>query len=298
MSYVKVHTLILDSSIWDENSDVLRVWITILAKKNRYGEVAMTVSGLSRAANLGLDVTQEALDKFLAPDPFSRTKVHEGRRLLPIEGGWFVINHEKYRDLDSAEDYLRKNAQRQRRWREQQKTKGSEDSNVTVTPRDTGNDIQIQSQMTDTENIPLSPPGEKPRRRKIPDHWCFGPPHTELASRHGLAVHKEAQAFEDHAKAHGRLLVDWDRGFSMWLRKAAEFKSNGKQSPAPRQVRPDAPRGIWYAKHLKEREEARLEALKTPNDPGVQSDMKQAGSPLGGPAIAIPVPADDDEIPF
>lgn len=60
--------------------------------------------GLANAARLTVNETQEALKELTAPDPWSRTKEMDGRRLVEVEGGWLVVNGAKYRDMLSKED--------------------------------------------------------------------------------------------------------------------------------------------------------------------------------------------------
>jgi hypothetical protein len=58
-----------------------------------------------------------ALDTFLSPDPASRTKDHEGRRIEEIDGGWLILNGSKFDSIRSAEErreYMRE-YQRKRR---------------------------------------------------------------------------------------------------------------------------------------------------------------------------------------
>jgi hypothetical protein len=50
-----------------------------------------------------LEECEHALGTFLAPDPYSRTRDHEGRRIEQIDGGWRLLNHAKYRDMQDAE---------------------------------------------------------------------------------------------------------------------------------------------------------------------------------------------------
>jgi hypothetical protein len=38
------------------------------------------------------------------PDEWSRTKDHEGRRIAPADGGWVLLNHAKFRAMQSADD--------------------------------------------------------------------------------------------------------------------------------------------------------------------------------------------------
>lgn len=118
MGYVKLFESILESTVWQEDLHVKIVWITILAMKDRDGVVAASVPGLARRAGVNVQQCEDALNKFLAPDKYSRTKEHEGRRIEAIDGGWYVLNHDKYRDLLDADDQREKAAERQRRKRE------------------------------------------------------------------------------------------------------------------------------------------------------------------------------------
>lgn len=89
---------ILDSSIWVKESKETRlVWITMLAMKDRYGEIQASVIGLADRAKVTPEECRTALKIFLAPDPDDTSKVEEGRRIREIPGGWEIINHDLYR---------------------------------------------------------------------------------------------------------------------------------------------------------------------------------------------------------
>lgn len=87
---------ILQSSIWDEDTATRVVWITMLAMKDEGGLVVATVDSLRRAANVTPEECQRALEKFMAPDPSSGSPEDEGRRIRKVDGGWAIINHQKY----------------------------------------------------------------------------------------------------------------------------------------------------------------------------------------------------------
>lgn len=93
------------------------VWVTMLAMKDRHGEVMGSVPGLANVARVPVDACRAAIKKFLSPDPDSRTADYEGRRIEAIQGGWAVLNHDAYRDLDSDNDRKQKGAIRQQRFR-------------------------------------------------------------------------------------------------------------------------------------------------------------------------------------
>ena len=134
--YAKLFGSILSSTIWLEEHHVVRVWIAMLAMKTRDGIVEAAIPGLAHAARVTVPECEEALAKFLAPDPYSRTKDHEGRRIAEVDGGWEVLNHDKYRDKLDREDQLRKDAERQQRRRDKLKAEAdSSGSSRSVTDR-------------------------------------------------------------------------------------------------------------------------------------------------------------------
>lgn len=123
------------------------VWVTMLAMKDRHGEVMGSIPGLANVARVSVEACRAAIGKFLSPDPDSRTSANEGRRIEPIPGGWLVLNHDAYRDMDSDEDRKRKDAIRQQRKRDKQKSEASRRDGVTNHTRSA-----IQIQMSDTDS--------------------------------------------------------------------------------------------------------------------------------------------------
>ncbi len=115
--YTKLAASILHSSIWSEDDRTRIVWITLLAMANQHGEIMASIPGVARAAGVPLEDAKRALDRFMAPDPYSRTPDKEGRRIEAIEGGWLLVNHAKYRAAFSREDEKAKTAARVARHR-------------------------------------------------------------------------------------------------------------------------------------------------------------------------------------
>lgn len=103
INYTILKSSIIDSSLWVmEDSDTRCVWITLLAKRNKDGEVFSSLVGLSHAACVPIEKTEIAIKKFLAPDTNSTTKENEGRRLKEIVGGWLLLNHQKIKEEAQA----------------------------------------------------------------------------------------------------------------------------------------------------------------------------------------------------
>lgn len=105
--YTKLFASILDSTIWDEDCATRILWITMLAMVNRDSQVLTSVKNLSLRARLTVNDVNESLEKLLAPDPESKSREHEGRRIVKIDGGWQILNYERYRNKRDRASYMR-----------------------------------------------------------------------------------------------------------------------------------------------------------------------------------------------
>lgn len=164
-NYAKLFSSILDSTVWETPLHVRVVWIAMMAMKDRRGVVEASVPGLAKRAGVTREQAEEALSCFLSPDPDSRSKEFEGRRIEEVDGGWILLNHSKYRDKQSIADIREKTAARVRRHREH-KVSTDPKCNVTcngealhvtaVTPSDQIRSDQIKA---DQRSDPPYPPG-------------------------------------------------------------------------------------------------------------------------------------------
>jgi len=112
-TFTKLFASITRSSIWLEDDQTLRVWVTMLALADRNGYVGASVGGLAAQARVPVEKTRQALEKFLAPDPDSRSKEFEGRRIEVTDRGWSILNYERFRDMRDEE--ARKEYERNRK---------------------------------------------------------------------------------------------------------------------------------------------------------------------------------------
>lgn len=103
MTFTKLFSSITESTIWTEDHPTRLTWITMLAMADRKGRVWASLPGLANRARVTLDEAEAAIKLFLSPDKYSRTSDHEGRRIEPIDGGWRLLNHEKYRSIRDEE---------------------------------------------------------------------------------------------------------------------------------------------------------------------------------------------------
>ena len=118
MYYTKLSDHLTKSTIWDAPHTTRIVWITMLSLADRHGEIHSTIPGLAHDARVTIKECQEALEQLKSPDPFSSSADLDGARIIPIEGGWELVNARKYRLLASHDEARLKTAERVRRHRE------------------------------------------------------------------------------------------------------------------------------------------------------------------------------------
>jgi hypothetical protein len=97
-SYDAIFRSIKTSTIWVNAPHVKVVWINMLLSTDKNGIVEGSIPGLAKDAVVTVEQCREAIAIFLAPDPDSRTKDFEGRRIEEIDGGWRILNHRKYKE--------------------------------------------------------------------------------------------------------------------------------------------------------------------------------------------------------
>lgn len=105
--------------MWLEDHVTFRVWIGLLATSDADGVVEGSVPGFANLCRVSVEEMERALERLGAPDPYSRCKEHEGRRIQAFDGGWEILNYRKYRQQGQAKEgsrapYYREYRARQR----------------------------------------------------------------------------------------------------------------------------------------------------------------------------------------
>ena len=103
VTFTKLFSSITESTVWCESDRTRLAWITMLAMADSRGRVWGSVPGLANRARIPVEDMRKAIATFLGPDPDSRSIEAEGRRIEVIDGGWRLINHEKYRAIRDEE---------------------------------------------------------------------------------------------------------------------------------------------------------------------------------------------------
>jgi len=102
--FTKLFNTIVTSTIWQEDDKTRIVWITMLAIADAFGNVFAAIPGLASVANVSIEAASKAIENLKAPDSYSRTKDFEGRRIEEIDGGWHILNYDKYRRMMNEEE--------------------------------------------------------------------------------------------------------------------------------------------------------------------------------------------------
>ena len=125
----------MDSSLWEESGDVVKVFMTMIATKTSDHICELDAFRIARKCNFRLpdgsvdEIKVLDICKILA-SPDERRKVnqeYEGRRIRAVDGGWLILNGEKYRKMVSEEMRKARNRRSQTTYRKNhpKKTSGS-----------------------------------------------------------------------------------------------------------------------------------------------------------------------------
>jgi hypothetical protein len=107
------------SSLLDTALATRWAFVYMLSQADALGRFrCATVRALARAANITPSQATKAVAELEAPDPESTSKAEGGRRILPIPGGWQLVNYTDYRDFRTKQQADA--AERKRRQREKE----------------------------------------------------------------------------------------------------------------------------------------------------------------------------------
>lgn len=224
-SYTKLFSSIITSTIWTEDDQTRIVWITMLALADKNGEVQGSIPGLARIAGVPVESCREAIAKLLAPDPDSRTKDLDGRRIEEIDGGWSLINHAKYRAIASREDSKERNAERQRRFKSRQGNAKVTQGNAKVTEANGAvtqdRDIAEAEADTEADNNTLSPTTRARARKEEPLPEILGGEKPKTLTKAGFPEKSTALDYAASQNWPEKSALSW------WLHRDSE-RSTGE----------------------------------------------------------------------
>jgi hypothetical protein len=160
MTFTKLFSSITASTIWAARDQTRILWITMLAMADQHGRVWASVPGLANIARISIPDCETALAELQAPDKYSRTKDHDGRRIEPIDGGWRLLNHAKYRAIRDEES-IKESKRRYINARREKERSTVEQCRTTVDLSRANTEAEAEAEIT--------PPNPRKRGQDEPD---------------------------------------------------------------------------------------------------------------------------------
>jgi len=135
--YGKIFESMYDGTLAD-NWQALITFQQMIVLASADGVVDMTPQAIARRTGIPLEVITEGVRVLECPDASSRTADMEGKRINRLDDhrdwGWWITNHEKYRNMADATERRARDAERKRKARENAKKQHS-DASEGVRPR-------------------------------------------------------------------------------------------------------------------------------------------------------------------
>jgi len=111
-NWTPLWNIIVDSSLWEEEDWVCKVFITMLAIKDPDHVVRLTAYQIGKKANKSEAEVLKALEILSQPDKKRiEPQEFEGRRVKRVDGGWLMLNGKKYQEM--VQDLIRQRQQAQ-----------------------------------------------------------------------------------------------------------------------------------------------------------------------------------------
>jgi hypothetical protein len=224
-TFTKLFSSITESTVWCEPAHTRLTWIAMLAMADHAGRVFASIPGLANRARVPLDDCERALETFLAPDPYSRTPDYEGRRIEPIDGGWRLLNHAKYRalkDEESVKESKRRYInERRAKERSQQGVENVEPSRSLSAHAEA--DTEAEAYTEKSKAKATAPPAN--RGHRLPVGWEPSDADVDFAAGLRVDWRREAEAFRDYwysKPGKDAVKLDWSATWRNWVRRSSQ----------------------------------------------------------------------------
>lgn len=248
--YGKVFRQMYDSTV-ATNWKTLVTFQQFIILADADGIVDMTPEAISRYTNIPLDIIQEGIAELSKPDPKSRSKTAEGRRIALLEPerewGWYLINYEFYANLRTRDEIRAGNRERKRRQRERDRQEWP-DGVTPVTPSHTGSrhtDTEGERERKDGSTDPASPAlvpvislslntgKEHPIYQGLIDEWQALYPAVDV-----LQELRNMRGWLDANPTRRKTKAGIKRFCAGWLSRTQDKGGSGNRGPAPRGTSP------------------------------------------------------------
>jgi hypothetical protein len=237
----KLCSSIVLSTVWREPNHVRIVWVTMLAIAEADGYVGASLPGLADAAHVTLEECGQAITAFLSPDPYSRSKEQEGRRIEVVDRGWRILNYEKFRNERDPAARREQNRLAQQRHRQKERARHADTADradiADSKPRSAQAEADAEADAEAVRETARTRPPRAKRKREpvseapLPEDWKPTEAHRQYAQLHGIDVELEADAMRGWAE--GRTAVSWNGTFRTRLANRARWNREGPRNGAP-----------------------------------------------------------------
>lgn len=123
-TWTPVFGSIVDSSIWAESDLVVKVFVTMLAKRGADNVVYASAYQIGHWARKTEKEALEALQVLASPDKKRlEPQKFEGRRIQKVEGGWLILNGQHYQEVMRSMNRKNYKATKEREYRRRRKDK-------------------------------------------------------------------------------------------------------------------------------------------------------------------------------
>ncbi len=226
MGYSKLHSSLVNSSLWCERDDVRLLFITMLALADYNGDIFGSWGGIARQANIQYPPDEDERDPFvilMEPDADSsdifRNPENEGRRVEEIAGGFHIINYPFYRGLRNDDDRREQNRQAQSAYRKRNKPKSAKVSQGNPQSAHAEAEAEAEADKEAEEVHPLAPSrGKCPSLKEAVDFLgsdTFGTEFWDYYESNGWRVGRNP-------------MKDWKAAARRWKRQQTTG-NNGQQ---------------------------------------------------------------------
>lgn len=207
------------------------LWPIVLSMADKNGVIDATPTYIAQVTGLEIQDVVACMSRFCEPDPSSRSREHEGRRLVPLDAGrdwgWQIVNHGMYREKarlmaqNAAQVADGRNAEKVRRYKERHRETPAghpQTPNDTLSNANANADLREEKKKTKRERAL--------RASRVPPDFV---PDLSLASSAlpNVDAEAEAQKFRDWEFKTPR--SDWAAAWRNWVQRCKETGQYAKK---------------------------------------------------------------------
>jgi hypothetical protein len=230
--YGKLFASMYDGTLYG-NWQALVTFQQMIILADRTGIVDMTPQAIAARTSIPFEIIKAGIEALEAPDPYSRSPEHEGRRIVRLDEfrpwGWQIVNYVHYCRLFSADDKREKDRQRIAEKRKQIKSVAERRDLsrpvADVAHIDVDVDVDVMTLPSGESGAQKSSKTKKPASR-LPEDFPLTEERRAVAQAEGLDAARVFPAFRDHwiaASGQSARKHDWDAAWRNWCRREATY---------------------------------------------------------------------------